>query len=183
LYPQIPAKERYPLMTDLLWFVLARYVYVLTGSRFICSDKPLGPVPPKVSLSKLELRAIENIYAYLARCAQEGVGPPKAISTPGALVREAERAMLEHQDDDQSQVASDKPLLIWPHEKVGTIFGRRRASLVKRRRSSDSDPEYGDEYGQKKKTKTKKTGRPLSAKLNTGGKRVRRIRCRECPGW
>ena len=177
---KVPSKDRYPLLPDLLWFVLARYVYFLTGSTYICSVKPRTAEECNVVLSKLELSALEPILSYLLDRAEEGEGPPLAIAKPGALVREAKRAILDHLNDDQTQVIVGRPILLWPHEKVGTIFKRRRSSFSKRRRSSSSDPEY--EFGvQRKKAKPMSVkGRLAMAKLDR--KRSRATRCRQCPG-
>lgn len=62
LFPQVPQKFRYPFFTEMLWYVLDRYVGSLLGRTHLIIEGQSPPPPPPddhVHLTQNELHGLK----------------------------------------------------------------------------------------------------------------------------
>jgi F-box/leucine-rich repeat protein 10/11 len=63
---KVPQKFRYPFFTEMLWYVLERYVHCLLGNSHLTTghDTPITPDRPHVHLTQAELHGLKVCTAF-----------------------------------------------------------------------------------------------------------------------
>lgn len=104
---KVPIKFRYPFFTEMLWHVLAKYVYTLLGRSHIESELDrIEEVTekPHVHLTHYELFGLKEIVLYLYDLPQNKKSVPELIKDPVALIKDV-RALVERHCKDDNQLA------------------------------------------------------------------------------
>jgi F-box and leucine-rich repeat protein 10/11 len=102
---KVPIKFRYPFFTEMLWHVLAKYVYTLLGRSHIESEPDrIEEVKPHVHLTHYELFGLKEIVLYLYDLPQNKKSVPELIKDPVALIKDV-RALVERHCKDDNQLA------------------------------------------------------------------------------
>lgn len=128
---KVPQKFRYPFFTEMLWYVLDRYVGALLGRSHLAAEgqptPPPAPNPPKehVHLTQNELHGLKAIVMYLHQLPAARKSVPELLSDPIALVRDVRTLVEQHRHDKQQQAITGVPVLKGPDE---VTTGERRQS-------------------------------------------------------
>ncbi|KZS21040.1 JmjC domain-containing Histone demethylation protein 1 [Daphnia magna] len=111
---RVPAKFRFPFYTEMLWYVLERYVYTLLGKDHLdLSQLQQGQTPvekaiqsqqPHVHLTASELHGLRAIVLYLHSLAPTRKNVPDLLVNPVALIQDV-RTLVEQHRKDQSHLA------------------------------------------------------------------------------
>lgn len=111
---KVPLKFRYPFFTEMLWHVLAKYVYTLLGRSHIEGEPDrLEEVVEKqhVHLTHYELFGLKEIVLYLYDLPQNKKNVPELIKDPVALIKDVRSLVERHCKDDNQQAITGVPVL------------------------------------------------------------------------
>ncbi|XP_013144915.1 PREDICTED: jmjC domain-containing histone demethylation protein 1 isoform X2 [Papilio polytes] len=130
---KVPQKFRYPFFTEMLWYVLDRYVIALLGRTHLALEgaaalahaPPLAPPTDHVHLTQNELHGLKAIVMYLHQLPAARKSVPELLSDPIALVRDVRTLVEQHRHDKQHLAVTGVPLLKGPEE---TTTERRQSS-------------------------------------------------------
>ncbi|XP_045539000.1 jmjC domain-containing histone demethylation protein 1 isoform X2 [Papilio machaon] len=161
---KVPQKFRYPFFTEMLWYVLDRYVNALLGRTHLAME---GVPPPQlttpkehVHLTQNELHGLKAIVMYLHQLPAARKSVPELLSDPIALVRDVRTLVEQHRHDKQHLAITGVPLLKGPDETTS-----------ERRQSSGRGGRGGGHRGP--------PSRPRPEHANSAPRR-RRTRCKKC---
>ncbi|XP_052738822.1 jmjC domain-containing histone demethylation protein 1 isoform X2 [Bicyclus anynana] len=160
---KVPQKFRYPFFTEMLWYVLDRYVSALLGRSHLAAEgQPPPPPAPKdhVHLTQNELHGLKAIVVYLHQLPAARKSVPELLTDPIALVRDVRTLVEQHRHDKQNQAVTGIPVLKGPDEVVS---GERRQSSGRGGRGGHRGP----------------PSRPRPDHANNAPRR-RRTRCKKC---
>jgi F-box/leucine-rich repeat protein 10/11 len=104
---KVPAKFRYPFFTEMLWYVLAKYVYTLLGTSHLEGEPDRTEEvnqKPHVHLTHYELYGLKEIVLYLYDLAPNKKNVPELIKDPVALIKDV-RGLVERHCKDNPQLA------------------------------------------------------------------------------
>ncbi|CRK99580.1 CLUMA_CG012893, isoform A [Clunio marinus] len=104
---KVPIKFRYPFFTEMLWYVLAKYVYTLLGRSHLDGEPDrIDEVmkQPHLHLTHYELFGLKEIVLYLYDLPQNRKNVPELIKDPVALIKDV-RALVERHCKDENQLA------------------------------------------------------------------------------
>ncbi|XP_039751856.1 jmjC domain-containing histone demethylation protein 1 isoform X2 [Pararge aegeria] len=160
---KVPQKFRYPFFTEMLWYVLDRYVTALLGRSHLAPEgQPPPPPAPKdhIHLTQNELHGLKAIVVYLHQLPAARKSVPELLTDPIALVRDVRTLVEQHRHDIQQQAVTGIPVLKGPDD---VVTGERRQSSGRGGR--------GGHRGQ--------PARPRPDHANNAPRR-RRTRCKKC---
>ncbi|XP_072934476.1 jmjC domain-containing histone demethylation protein 1 [Epargyreus clarus] len=165
---KVPQKFRYPFFTEMLWYVLDRYVTALFGRSHLSVEAQTAanaaPIPPPPSghihLTQNELHGLKAIVMYLHQLPAARKSVPELLSDPIALVRDVRTLVEQHRYDKQHLAVTGVLLLKGPDEPV----------TAERRHSSGRGARGGHRGG---------PARPRPEHAGNAPRR-RRTRCKKC---
>ena len=200
----MPARFRFPFNTELLWYVLDRYVTCLTGTSHIdlpeedkirlklekgehidankefinpgmSDEAPLVPVD-HVHLTQAELRGIMLIVYYLHTRSNQDKDVPVLIQDPVSLLSAVKDVLESHKDDCPEKAVTGKYILRWTEDDDVDEDYKSKKIIPN---PEDFSGKYPDN--------------PMASKSSAGVKdaaghagmeapRRRRARCGSCPG-
>lgn len=174
----VPPKFRYPFYTEILWYVLQRYVNCIMGKNHLTCNEDGDPVKldalqsngttaeenkqsnnienirkQNVHLTNLEIEGLHAIMIWLKSLPPNKKSIPELIYNYEALIADVEFLIREHINDDCRLAITGKPVLFWIESK-------------KPRKQRNSHPYLS------------KPAKSASNKV--GGPRHRRTRCKKC---
>jgi F-box/leucine-rich repeat protein 10/11 len=111
---KVPLKFRYPFFTEMLWYVLAQYVYTLLGNSHLEGDEDRIDEANKqehVHLTHYELYGLKDIVLYLYDLPQNRKNVPELIKDPVALIKDVRTLVERHCKDDNQLAITGRPVL------------------------------------------------------------------------
>ncbi|XP_022188601.2 jmjC domain-containing histone demethylation protein 1-like [Nilaparvata lugens] len=166
---RVPKKFRYPFFTEMLWYVLEKYVHRFYGvSHLDETDESNNDVLDKyVHLTPWEYRGLKAIIFFLHDLPLNKKNIPDLITDPRALVKNVRKLLEEHRNDDPVCAVTGEPVLKAPAEKPRTSlpYVSPEKKVVRNQTKV-------------KKRKYKKTG--MYQLKKKGKAQRRRTRCRNC---
>jgi F-box and leucine-rich repeat protein 10/11 len=111
---KVPNKFRYPFFTEMLWYVLAKYVYTLLGTSHLESeaDRIEDAIKQEhVHLTHYELFGLKEIVLYLYDLPQNRKNVPELIKDPVALIKDVRTLVERHCKDDNQLAITGMPVL------------------------------------------------------------------------
>ncbi|XP_048482218.1 jmjC domain-containing histone demethylation protein 1 isoform X3 [Plutella xylostella] len=160
---KVPQKFRYPFFTEMLWYVLERYVSALLGRGHLTRDGAPAPAPPPpahhVHLTLAELHGLKAIVMYLHQLPAARKSVPELLSDPIALVRDVRTVVEQHRHDKQALAITGTPVLKGPDDVVA---GERRQSSGRggrggvHRGPARPRPEHANNAPRRRRTRCKK---------------------------
>lgn len=100
-------KFRYPFFTEMLWYVLAKYVFTLLGTSHLEHEEDrVEDVDSQkhIHLTHYELFGLKEIVLYLYDLPQNKKNVPDLIKDPVALIKDV-RTLVERHCKDDNQLA------------------------------------------------------------------------------
>ncbi|KAK9305490.1 hypothetical protein QLX08_003504 [Tetragonisca angustula] len=163
-HTKVPQKFRYPFFTEMLWYVLERYVHVLLGRSHldISESQRQHSVPQHhqhIHLTPFELHGLKAIVMYLHSLPSTKKNVPELIRDPVALIHDVRCLVEQHRHDNPEAAVTGNPVL--PPPPSLTIADRERLRITKK-----SFTKIQRHHSQEK------SERPFS--------RRRRTRCKKC---
>ncbi|EDV49826.1 jmjC domain-containing histone demethylation protein 1 [Drosophila erecta] len=105
---KVPQKFRYPFFTEMLWYVLARYVHTLLGHSHLEGEASLSEdemaARPHTHLTHHELFGLKEIVMYLYDLPPQKKNVPSLVLDPVALIKDV-RSLVERHCKDQQDLA------------------------------------------------------------------------------
>lgn len=163
----VPQKFRYPFFTEMLWYVLVRYVHVLLGHSHLRDTPDMDPPTKHLHLTALELHGIKAIVTYLHSLPTNKKNIPELIVDPVALIKDVRTLVEQHRHDIPEYSVTGFPVLCNPSMK----YSERRIPVFKGMGSLGSS-KFKNRMG-----KIPSLGAKVKAKA---GPRRRRTRCKNC---
>ncbi|XP_050521570.1 jmjC domain-containing histone demethylation protein 1-like isoform X3 [Daktulosphaira vitifoliae] len=158
---KVPQKFRYPFFTEMLWYVLERYVYCDLGKSHLTEGAETTPPPVEhVHFTKQELHGIKAIVKYLHILPPNKKNVPPLIKDAIELIRNVAIVINKHKNDRPEDAITGKPILKMQGDK------ERERRFYK----------TSGDMNAKLKTSRKSGG---AASTATGPRR-RRTRCKKC---
>ncbi|XP_073991040.1 lysine demethylase 2 [Rhodnius prolixus] len=169
----VPQKHRYPFFTEMLWYVLVRYVHVLLGQPHLregVDNVHYEPPEGHIHLTALELHGIKAIVTYLHSLPTNKKNIPELIVDPVALIKDVRTLVEQHRHDIPEFSVTGLPILCNPSIKYSSD---RRLPVMKGMSLGHTKIKNRISPG----TKTPSLGAKAKAKA---GPRRRRTRCKKC---
>lgn len=157
---KVPQKFRYPFFTEMLWYVLEKYVYVLIGRSHLTMDR-MPPAPPvnHLHLTQTELHGLKAIVMYLHQLPAARKSVPDLLSDPIALVKDVRLLVEQHRLDKQSLAITGVPILQAPEEVLTSErrqYSGRGGRGGGRGGCSKPRPEHATKTPRRRRTRCKK---------------------------
>ncbi|KAG5680189.1 hypothetical protein PVAND_009714 [Polypedilum vanderplanki] len=111
---KVPAKFRYPFFTEMLWYVLAKYVFTLLGTSHLEGEDDRTEEVEKqehIHLTHYELFGLKEIVLYLYDLPQNKKNVPELIKDPVALIKDVRTLVERHCKDDNQLAITGVPVL------------------------------------------------------------------------
>ncbi|XP_058446304.1 jmjC domain-containing histone demethylation protein 1 isoform X1 [Malaya genurostris] len=126
---KVPQKFRYPFFTEMLWYVLAKYVYTLLGHSHLEGEpgreaELLGK--SHVHLTHYELFGLKEIVMYLYDLPPQKKNVPDLIKDPVALIKDVRTLVERHCKDNPEQAITGVPVLHPDLNKSNNPYLRER---------------------------------------------------------
>jgi len=201
-------RYRFPFHTELLWYVLDRYVTCLTGKSHL--DLPeeekrrmrlekgenidpnkefvnpgLSDEAPKVptehvNLTQSELHGLKYIVMYLQTRSREDMEVPVIIPNPVSLVASVREIVMTHLDDCPESAVTGKYVLRWTEDDDVDEDGKSKKIIPKPSDYSNKEAEnpFQRKYLKAMSAKKKQEGH----KRGMEAPKRRRARCGACEG-
>lgn len=122
---KVPQKFRYPFFTEMLWYVLARYVNKLLGKRHLEGDQEAKEAViialPHVNLTHYELFGLKEIVMYLYDLPPNKKNVPEMLRDPVELIKDV-RSLVERHCKDKPELANTNIPVIPPQEGMHPEF-------------------------------------------------------------
>uniref|UniRef100_A0A182J721 [histone H3]-dimethyl-L-lysine(36) demethylase n=1 Tax=Anopheles atroparvus TaxID=41427 RepID=A0A182J721_ANOAO len=111
---KVPQKFRYPFFTEMLWYVLAKYVYTLLGHSHLVGEpgrehELAGKA--HVHLTHYELFGLKDIVMYLYDLPAQKKNVPELIKDPVALIKDVRTLVERHCKDIPELAITGVPVL------------------------------------------------------------------------
>ncbi|XP_054276227.1 jmjC domain-containing histone demethylation protein 1-like [Macrosteles quadrilineatus] len=155
----VPQKFRYPFFTEMLWYVLERYVHCLLGVSHI-KDTPSNPAKEHVHLTIQELRGIKAILSYLHFLPTTKKNVPALIEDPVSLIKDVRILVERHRNDSPASAVTGCAIF----KATQAVMTKRKIVKLKRGPKPKKDKEG------KLAVKSPKIAAP----------KRRRTRCKKC---
>lgn len=117
---KVPSKFRYPFYNEMLWYVLERYVYCLTGKTNLSKledGKPVGESSKEIfngsNLTSFELNGLKSIIMWLTRLSSHKRCVPELVINPESLLNDAKILVDDHLNDNHELACTGKQVLSW----------------------------------------------------------------------
>ncbi|XP_071566399.1 jmjC domain-containing histone demethylation protein 1 [Temnothorax nylanderi] len=147
-HTKVPQKFRYPFFTEMLWYVLERYVHVLLRrSHLDISESQRQHLIPQqlqehVHITPFELHGLKAIVMYLHSLPSTKKNVPELIRDPVALIHDVRCLVEKHRHDNPEAAVTGNPVL--PPPPPLSIADRERMRVtrkgfVKRHHSDKSE--------------------------------------------
>ncbi|XKL65132.1 hypothetical protein PGB90_005218 [Kerria lacca] len=162
---KVPHKFRYPFFTEMLWYVLERYVYCLLGKSHLKERNGINEnrenVKPSehIHLTPQELHGLKAIIKYVYTLPSNKKNVPDLITDPILLIKDVRTLIELHCHDSPELSVTGRPVLPPQTEK------QKRAHHM---------PPHDKEEPKIKIVKNH------NSKVNLNGPRRRRTRCKNC---
>lgn len=111
---KVPQKFRYPYFTEMLWYVLARYVYVLLGHAHLEGEPSRVEevrAARHIHLTHYELFGLKEIVMFLYDLPPHKKNVPDLIRDPVALIKDVRTLVERHCKDSPEQAITGRPIL------------------------------------------------------------------------
>lgn len=111
---KVPQKFRYPFFTEMLWYVLAKYVHTLLGrSHLECELNREHELvnQPHIHLTHYELFGLKEIVMYLYDLPPQRKNVPELIKDPVQLIKDVRSLVERHCKDSPELAVTGKPVL------------------------------------------------------------------------
>ncbi|XP_055850030.1 jmjC domain-containing histone demethylation protein 1 isoform X1 [Episyrphus balteatus] len=112
---KVPQKFRYPFFTEMLWYVLARYVFALLGRSHLEGEPSISEVEiehkPHVHLTHYELFGLKEIVMYLYDLPPQKKNVPELVRDPVALIKDVRTLVERHCKDKPDMAITGEPVL------------------------------------------------------------------------
>uniref|UniRef100_A0A4Y0BNM6 [histone H3]-dimethyl-L-lysine(36) demethylase n=1 Tax=Anopheles funestus TaxID=62324 RepID=A0A4Y0BNM6_ANOFN len=111
---KVPQKFRYPFFTEMLWYVLAKYVYTLLGHSHLEGEPGREHEldgKPHVHLTHYELFGLKDIVMYLYDLPAQKKNVPELIKDPVALIKDVRTLVERHCRDVPELAVTGVPVL------------------------------------------------------------------------
>lgn len=171
---KVPQKFRYPFFTEMLWYVLERYVHCLLGRTHLAesNDKPpiISPDRPHVHLTQQELHGLKAIVMYLHALPTNKKNVPELISNPIALINDVRTVVGLHRHDDKDLAITGVSVL------VAFDDDKKIQRIPLARSTSNRGGMIGTKMPRPSPVKIGKSPTPPAAQTDKGGPRRRRTR-------
>ncbi|KAJ8888136.1 hypothetical protein PR048_007623, partial [Dryococelus australis] len=172
---RVQQKLRYPLFTEMLWYVLERYVHSLLGRSHLDESEDAEYAHPvtltPVHLTPLELHGLKAIVMYLHSLPTAKKNVPVLIKDPIALIKDVRTVVERHRYDDPDLAVTGVPVL------RNFYDGDKDRIRVDNKNGGNRGTGHTLLIGPKQKGM--RTG-PGKAQVNLMGPRRRRTRCKKC---
>lgn len=111
---KVPQKFRYPFFTEMLWYVLAKYVFTLLGRSHL--DGEAGREDelvnqPHVHLTHYELFGLKEIVMFLYDLPPHRKNVPELIKDPVQLIKDVRSLVERHCKDSAEAAVTGIPVL------------------------------------------------------------------------
>lgn len=111
---KVPQKFRYPFFTEMLWYVLAKYVFTLLGRSHL--DGEAGREDelvkqPHVHLTHYELFGLKEIVMFLYDLPPHRKNVPELIKDPVQLIKDVRSLVERHCKDSAELAVTGTPVL------------------------------------------------------------------------
>ncbi|XP_044762854.1 jmjC domain-containing histone demethylation protein 1-like isoform X3 [Coccinella septempunctata] len=174
---KVPQKFRYPFFTEMLWYVLERYVHCLLGHSHLSSgtDITIPPDKPHIHMTHMELHGLKEIVLYLHMLPANRKNVPELIKDPVALIQDVRNLISIHRLDVADLAISGKPIL-WVQVNENDQENRRsnvRGANHAKGGNGGAAPIKPPRMPATKAEKRSPNG-------DKGGPRRRRTRCKKC---
>uniref|UniRef100_T1KK51 [histone H3]-dimethyl-L-lysine(36) demethylase n=1 Tax=Tetranychus urticae TaxID=32264 RepID=T1KK51_TETUR len=150
---KVPEKFRYPFYHEMLWYVLQRYVYCLTGKSHLTVDVDGNPPSEGSSantnnlslysnslikskngqhahLTSFELNGLKAIIMWLGRLTGNKRAVPELIQNPEALLNDAKLLVDDHGNDNHKLAVTGHPLLFWNYDESQGSHGNYTKDIL-----------------------------------------------------
>ncbi|XP_065361123.1 jmjC domain-containing histone demethylation protein 1 [Calliphora vicina] len=131
---KVPQKFRYPFFTEMLWYVLARYVYVLLGHSHLEGEPSIEESEmasrPHIHLTHYELFGLKEIVMYLYDLPPNKKNVPELVRDPVALIKDV-RTLVERHCKDKPEMAITGESVLKPPGLMHPIFQEYDRTRVK----------------------------------------------------
>ncbi|XP_030376620.1 jmjC domain-containing histone demethylation protein 1 [Scaptodrosophila lebanonensis] len=115
---KVPQKFRYPFFTEMLWYVLARYVYTLLGHSHLEGETSVSEAEmaarPHTHLTHYELFGLKEIVMYLYDLPPQKKNVPSLVLDPVALIKDVRTLVERHCKDQQDMAVTGVSVLRTP---------------------------------------------------------------------
>lgn len=111
---KVPQKFRYPFFTEMLWYVLAKYVHTLLGRSHLDGEVDREhelTEQPHVHLTHYELFGLKEIVMYLYDLPPQRKNVPELIRDPVQLIKDVRSLVERHCRDSPELAITGKPVL------------------------------------------------------------------------
>lgn len=134
-HTKVPQKFRYPFFTEMLWYVLERYVHVLLGrSHLEISESQRQHLVPQqhqhVHITPYELHGLKAIVMYLHSLPSTKKNVPELIRDPVALIHDVRCLVEQHRHDNPESAVTGNPVL--PPPPPLSIVDRERMRATRK---------------------------------------------------
>ncbi|KAM0725100.1 JmjC domain-containing histone demethylation protein 1 [Formica fusca] len=134
-HTKVPQKFRYPFFTEMLWYVLERYVHVLLGRTHleISESQRQHSVPQQhqhIHITPFELHGLKAIVMYLHSLPSTKKNVPELIRDPVALIHDVRCLVEQHRNDNPEAAVTGSPVL--PPPPPLTIADRERMRVTRK---------------------------------------------------
>nr|CAD7597925.1 unnamed protein product [Timema genevievae] len=182
----VPQKFRYPFFTEMLWYVLERYVHCLLGRSHLDEGGGGEPEPVKsgsnkhTHLTPQELHGLKAIVMFLHSLPTNKKNVPELIRDPIALIQDVRTVVEQHRYDNPEFAVTGKSILRSLDDSDRDQIRGGRMPLAKNCGNRSSTPMLSGA------TKQKHSSRGEGGKVGNGGHqsgtgpRRRRTRCKKC---
>ncbi|XP_044738222.1 jmjC domain-containing histone demethylation protein 1-like isoform X2 [Chrysoperla carnea] len=177
---KVPQKFRYPYFTEMLWYVLERYVHSLLNRSHLVGSPDTDIKPDidglHVHLTKQELHGLKEIVMYLHGLPYNRKNVPELIKDPIALITDVRTLVGLHRNDKWELAITGLPILKPPDDRNSPRIPLQRNYVNRTTTSTIQTPSPV----KKETPSTVSTTNTSSNQNNNGGPRRRRTRCKKC---
>ena len=127
---RVDVESRFPHLDRLLWYVLDRYAYCLTGAsclsekykraNHVVEDEEEGQ---EKHLTRCELAGLEALTGYLSGRAGTESCKVVGIQDLSSLLKRADRVIADHRKDDEERAITGRPVVFWKNKKFNILQG------------------------------------------------------------
>ncbi|XP_046416749.1 jmjC domain-containing histone demethylation protein 1-like [Neodiprion fabricii] len=169
-HTKVPQKFRYPFFTEMLWYVLERYVHMLLNRSHLDiqdanQQSPVTKLHEHIHLTPFELHGLKAIVMYLHSLPSTKKNVPELIRDPVALIHDVRCLVEQHRHDNPDAAVTGYPVL--PPPPAMTIADRERLRTTKKSYTKL----------QRQQSQDKSDG---LKEIKPGVPRRRRTRCKKC---